>query len=248
MEYEYMVTLHGNKEKLKWAEGVIEAATFNTSTEMEDFLQEYDVSVPQGYEDVNCYHLFLLTILFCRADEKEVVVGGVSSGFLSGCKIIRDGVLEVHCRIAGDGDGFFNSLVEHSDYLEFYTIGEECTVTLHGNAEKLRWAENIIERAIKDTSSEIGNFLVEYGITVSDFCFDVSCNALILLVYLFCKEGVEENFSNDTFYDFLVDCSLQNGALRLICRISGDLDGFFISLVNYSDFLQSYKVEPSEYK
>lgn len=248
MEYEYTVILHGDKEKLKWAEGIIEAATSNTSTEMKNFLQAYSVSVPEGYEDINCNHLFLLTMLFCRADEKEVAAKEAGHGFLSGCKIIRDGVLEVYCRIAGDGDGFFNSLVEHSDYLEFYAIGEECTITLHGNAEKLRWAGNIIERAIKDTSSEIGNFLVEYGITVPDFCFDVSCSALILLVYLFCKEGAEENFACDALYDFLVDCSLQNDALRLICRISGDLDGFFNSLVDYSDYLQSYKVEPSEYK
>lgn len=120
MEYEYTVTLHGNKEKLKWAEGIIDKAVYNSSPEMEDFLQEYAISVSDGYKDADCHHLSLLAMLFCKTDKKETVANEAWRDFLSGCYLKEDDTLDVYCRIAGNVDGFFRSLVEHSDYLESY--------------------------------------------------------------------------------------------------------------------------------
>lgn len=54
MEYAYTVTLHGNKEKLKWAEGIINAATNNTSIEMLDFLSGYGILVPDNCSYIDC--------------------------------------------------------------------------------------------------------------------------------------------------------------------------------------------------
>ena len=164
MEYEYTVTLHGNKEKLKWAEGIIDKAVYNSSPEMEDFLSEYGISVSDGYKDADCHHLSLLAMLFCKTDKKETVANEAWRDFLSGCYLKEDGVLKLFCRIAGNVDGFFRSLVEHSDYLESYDAVceddeygddeeeyeeyEEYVVILHGDKKKLKWVEGIIKEAI----------------------------------------------------------------------------------------------------
>ena len=256
MEYEYTVTLHGNKEKLKWAEGIIDKAVYNSSPEMEDFLQEYAISVSDGYKDADCHHLSLLAMLFCKTDKKETVANEAWRDFLSGCYLKEDDTLDVYCRIAGNVDGFFRSLVEHSDYLESYDAVceddddyengeeyEEYVVILHGDKKKLKWAEGIIKEATNNTSTEMGYFLSKYSILMPENCFNINCNALSLLAILFCEEDVEAAVTCDSFYDFITGCNLEeNGALKVVCRMDSDVDDFFYSLLEYSNYLSSYDV------
>ncbi len=256
-EYEYTVILYGDKGKLKWAESIIKKAVYDASTEMEDFLQEYGILVPEDYEDADCHHLSLLAMLFCKADGKETVANEAWRDFLSGCHLEEDGTLDLYCSIAVDVDAFFSSLVEHSDYLESYDVvcnededyESEYAVTLYGNNEKLKWAASIVEKAILHRMEVMGDFLSSYGVTVPDSYQDKFCSSASLLGILLCTEDTKE-WAADSLNNYAIkDCYL--GTEGELCILFDNLDEYgdnditadLNCLLEHSTYLKEWDVD-----
>lgn len=139
----------------------------------------------------------------------------------------------------------------------------EYTVTLRGDKEKLKWAEDIIAVAVRDAAldlrafllrdiSKMGDFLLKHSILVPEDYLDLNCNTLGLLAILFCEEYFREVFVYDSFHDFMISCILkghcglkEDYGLEIICKIDScdDAEDFFDSLVRCSDYLSSYDIQ-----